>query len=222
VEEIVKKALLFVCVFAFCNLTLLAQTGKEPRFGHIAEKSAVHVAPKAGSSGWQTIYSNLGPSPTALYNNTDYWYVDSFQLPAMAFVPAANAHVTEVQLAIQLLTGGKAVYIWIAADSGGYPGNLLEGPMLVTKMPAAGTCCDLTVADFLPLQVYGGQRYWVVASAPFAGSASNFRGAWNFAYQGTNSPVSFNHGPGWMNQPSLQQPGGAVLGTWDPTAVGCQ
>jgi hypothetical protein len=215
VEEIVKKALLLVCCFALCNLTLLAQTGTESRVGH-TDRSPVYVAPD-GSSGWQTIFSNLGP-PTDAYIGA-YWLVDFTQQVGMAFTPTADAHVTQVQVAVEHFTGPKVMYVQILSDSDGFPGTVLGGPVQVTKIPAGGTCCGLATADFLPLQVYGAQRYWVIVTTPFAGPGTNFSGGWYWVNQGTTPPLSGNTGPGWSNVPTLAEGAFQVLGTWDATVI---
>lgn len=218
-----KKALLLVSLFALCNLTLFAQTEKDLRVGH-TERSAIHVAPQDGTTGLSTIFSNLGPSPSNLYTDW-YFYVDILQFPGMAFTPAANAHVSQVQVAVERFAGPKEMWVWIFPDSAGFPGTTaLAGPVLVTKMPVGGTCCGLAVADFLPFQVIAGQRYWVVVTTEFVPPGTKFVGGWYWAYQGAYPPVAFNFssGGGWLDEPTYQEPAGEVLGTWDPTAVLCR
>ena len=207
-----KKALPLVCLFALCNLTLLAQTGKGSRFGH-TEMSAIHVAPQDGSTGLQTIFSNLGP-PSDPYIGF-YWPVDSDDWVGMAFTPTADAHVTQVRVAVEHVSGPKVIYVSIYSDSGGYPGTLLEGPVVVTKMPKEGSCCDFAVANFLPLQVYGGQPYWVEVTTPLVGPGTNSVSHWHWTYQGTHPPVALDTGTGWIDEPTYQESAFEVLGTLD-------
>ena len=211
-----KKALLLLCFFALYNLTLLAQTGKESRVGQ-TERSAIHVAPPDSSSSWQTIFSNLGPPSDAYINY--FWSVDYSQWVGMAFTPTANAHVTEVQVGVEHFKGPKDVYISLYSDSGGFPGTMLEGPVEVTKLPEGGTCCGLATADFVPLQVYGGQPYWVVVTTPFVGPGTNFVGGWYWVDQGAVTPLTYNQGFGWTTYPTFREGAFQVLGTWDTTLI---
>ncbi|MGA8540122.1 MAG: hypothetical protein WB566_11535 [Terriglobales bacterium] len=213
-----KKTFLLVCLIALCTLTVLAQTGKELRSGH-TDRAATRLAPKDGSSGLATIFSNLGPA-SDLYTDY-YWFIDEIQDVGSAFTPAANAHVSQVQVSVQHFAGPKLIYVWIFSDSGGYPDTILEGPVAVTKIPEGGTCCDLAVADFLPLPVYAGQPYWVVVTTAMAGNETNFEGGWYWGNPGFPPPVSFDLGPHWSNRPTYQNAGVLVLGTWDPTSLGC-
>ena len=182
VEEIVKKVLLLVYLLALCNLTLLAQTGKGSPVGHITETSAISVASQDGSGGWQTIYSNVGPpSHPYLISEYGYWPVSDEQVVAMAFTPSCDAYVTEVWLALEHVKGAKQAYISLYRDINGLPGggfidDTIEGPVLVTKIPSAGTKGGFTIADFLPVPVYKGQRYWVLAAPAYAGPGTRLRG----------------------------------------------
>jgi hypothetical protein len=216
VEEIVKKALPLVCFFALCSLTLLAQTGRESRIGQ-TDRSAVYVAPPNSSSGSQTIFSNLGPPSNAYIDY--FWYVDYDQWVGMAFTPTANAHVTEVQVGVEHFKGPKDIYVSLYSDSAGSPGTLLEGPVEVTKLPEGGTCCGLATADFVPLQVYGGQPYWVIVTTPYVGPGTKFVGGWYWVDQGSATPLTYNQGSGWTLYPTFRESAFQVLGTWDATGI---
>jgi hypothetical protein len=225
----VKRALLLLSLFALCNLTLLAQTGKAPRVGHTTEKSKIHVAPQSVPARLIKIFSNLGPNRFELYTDTDGWDVtgpnaviigdvaqtSSQQFTGLPFTPNSNAQVTQVRAAVQYVSGDKLFYLSIHGDSGGAPGTLLAGPVAVTHLPNFGTCCTLAAANFdPPLAVTGGTQYWVVASTPASGKGSNFAGLWDWVYQGDVPPVfAFVNEFFGVEQPGLSTPAVEVLGT---------
>lgn len=218
-----KRALLLVCLFALCNLTLLAQTGRVPQYAHGNDKSKVHVAPQAVPAHLQKIFSNLGPNQYELYADDWTWYVEGpligegQQFTSVPFTPTANAQVSQVRAAIQYFSGDKLFYLSIYGDSGGSPGSLLAGPVTVTHLPNFGTCCTLASANFdPPLAVTGGTQYWVVASTPASGKGANFLGGWDWIYQ-TVPPV-FYYLPYIYyegEEAALSEPAVEVLGTVD-------
>jgi hypothetical protein len=224
----VKRALLLVCLFALCNLTLLAQTGKVPRAAHTTEKSKIHVAPQEAPAGSQKIFSNLGPNRFNLYNDTFGWPVTGpntvedapltgQESVGMPFTPNSNAQVSQVRLALQYISGGEVFYVSIYGDSGGRPGTLLAGPVTLTHLPLFGTCCTLAVAHFdPPLPVTGETQYWVVASTPTTGKGSDSSGFWDWVYQDDIPPVFLPGVFGLIEDPgdfgffNFEQPGDAA------------
>ena len=108
--------------------------------------------------------------------------------------------------------GANQVNLSIYGDAGGIPGSLLAGPTTVANLPDAGPCCTLAIANFTPLPVTGGTRYWVVANAPLTGQGSDFVGVWDWDYKimlfgGTNGVN------GWFGENADTLPAGEVLGT---------
>jgi hypothetical protein len=217
----VKKALLFVCLLTLCNLTLFAQTGKPSRIVHTPEKSAVHVPPQEAPAALKTLYSNLG-TKTDLYLDTTGWSLTGFNSYggsssaysiALPFTPKSNSHVSQVRVAVQYYgSGANQVNLSIYGDTNGAPGTLLAGPVTVKNLPNAGTCCALAIANFSPVAVTGGTRYWVVADAPLTGPGSDFVGAWDWVakiilFGGTNGVN------GWYGMNTDGLPAGQVLGT---------
>src|SRR5208282_4427201 len=146
----------------------------------------IHVPPQESPAVLKKIYSNLGTSKTDLYNDSQGWDIagPNFQAGfpnsvALPFTPKSNSHVSQVQVAIEYSgLGDNQVNLSIYGDSGGVPGTLLAGPVTVTHLPEAGTCCLLAVANFSPVAVTGGTRYWVVADTPRTGTGSDFYGVW--------------------------------------------
>ncbi len=214
-----KKTLALVCLISLCNFTVLAQVAKTTRAVHTPEKSGIHVPRQEPATGLKKIYSNLGASKTDLFDDT-YGYIVSgpnsnfSEFLALPFIPKYDSHVSQVQIALESSSGDNQVDLNIYSDSGGVPGTLLAGPVTVNNLPAAGTCCTLTVANFTPLEVTGGTRYWVVANTPASGTGSNFVGNWYLVVQGKVPPTGAGgDGIAWFSVPSLDELAGEVLGT---------
>ena len=216
-----KKTLLFVCLLALCNLTMYGQTEGRPRIGHTVvhtkEKSATHVPPQKAPAGLKKIYSNLGTS-VDLYDDLAGWTIEGPNVNgfsifgAIPFTPKSNSHVFQVGAAVHYFNGDNQVNISIYTDANGVPGALLAGPVTVTNVPEAGTCCTLAVANFAPLAVAGGTQYWVVVDTPLTGTGSDFAGEWDMV--AGIVPISFNDdGDGWAADTANDLPAGAVLGT---------
>jgi len=213
-----KKTLLSACLLALCNLTLFAQIAERPRTIHTTETSPIHVPPQEVPAALKKIYSNLGTSKTDLYSdayarvllgpNSGYGQ----QFLGMPFTPKSNAHVSQVQVAVQYGGyGANQVNLSIYGDSGGVPGTLLAGPVTVTNLPVFGTCCTLAVASFSPLAVTAGTQYWVVADTPLTGTGSDFVGSWDFSIK--FFPTAYNVGGGWTQYDAIEESAGEVLGT---------
>ncbi len=92
-------------------------------------------------------------------------------------------------------------------------GTLLAGPVTVTNLAGTGTCCTLAVANFSPVAVTGGTRYWVVADTPLTGTGSDFLGEWEWVAKPV-FPQAFNDGFGWFASNSgPTEAAGEVLGS---------
>jgi len=214
-----KTVALLVCLFAFCNLMLLAQRKEGLRSEQVGEKSAMKATPQEDPAGLKTIYTNLGKSKTELYDgfgfvvsgpNSAYGYSEFEALP---FTPKSNAHVTQVQVAVLYAgSGANQVNLSIYSDSSGIPGTLLAGPVTVTNLPAHGTCCGLALAAFSPVPVAAGTQYWVVADTPLTGPGSDFTGNWAQSAKPI-IPFAAAHSSGWYAANGNELPAGEVQGT---------
>jgi len=217
----VKKTLNFVCFFLLCNLTLLAQTPGTPKVVHTREKSAIHVAPQTTPETLKKIYSNLGSSKTDLYYDESGVVIQGPAVPnvngyyvfiALPFTPKSNSTVMQVQVAVQYQgIGANQVNLSIYGDAGGAPGVILAGPVTVTNLPEAGTCCTLAVANFPALTVTGGSKYWVVADTPLTGIGSDFLGVWDSVPK--IIPMAVGDTYGWFASNANDLPAGEVRGT---------
>jgi hypothetical protein len=215
----VKKTLLLVYLLPILNLTLFAQTGEGPRTTRTREKSTIHVAADDAPAALTKIYSNLG-SKTDAYSDTEGWSLsgpaaaDGFtQFDGMPFTPKVNSTVKQVQVAVQYRAGANQINLSIYTDAGGAPGTLLAGPVTVANLPTFGTCCALTVANFSPVTVTAGVRYWVTADTPSTGTGSDFEGAWDWVAKPVY-PQARNKGAGWaVLNGTPAESAGEVLGT---------
>jgi hypothetical protein len=217
----VKKILMLTGLLTIFILALFGQTVEQPRMLHHKETFAVHVPPQEAPQGLTTIYSSLGTDSKNLYNYIDTWLVSGpncvigiANFIAMPFTPKSNSHISEVRTAVLYYgNGADQVNLSIHEDSKGHPGRLLAGPVTVTKLPKAFTCCQLAVADFASVPVNGGTQYWVVADTPRTGQGSDFFGEW----AGAVSPVLMLAGnaaqTGWVAFNGNGLPAGDVLGT---------
>ena len=211
----------FLCLLALCNLTLFGQTRQGLRAVHTTEKSATHVPAQETPAELKAIYTNLG-SKIDLYLDTDGWSLTGFNSYGgsssayeigLPFTPKANSHVSQVRVAVQYYgSGANQINLSIYGDSNGAPGTVLAGPVTVTNLPDYGTCCTLTIANFAPLAVAAGTRYWVVANTPTTGTGSDFVGVWDWVSKiilfGGSNGVN-----GWYGINTDSLPAGEVLGT---------
>jgi hypothetical protein len=218
---LVKKMLLLAGLLTSSGFTLFGQTIQRPQMLHHQETFAIHVPPQEAPQGLATIYSSLGTDPDYLYNYIDTWLVSGpnslaglADFIAMRFTPPKNSHVSEVRVAV-LYDGAGAdqVNLSIHADSKGHPGKLLAGPVTVTNLPKAFTCCQLAVANFDSVPVAGGTRYWVVADTPKTGRGSDFLGEWAGAVSPVLTLAANVAGTGWVAFNGNGLPAGEVLGT---------
>lgn len=208
-----KKNLLFVCLFAFCSLNLFAQSSEED-----------HPHPNVAL---KKIFTNLKANPNAYALDGSEMNGPNFEdsgfgyYLAMPFIPKDNSTVKQAQVAIYYgNSGANQVNLSIYSDSGNAPGTLLSGPVTVTNL-GNGLCCTLALANFTPVSVTAGTRYWVVADTPVSGTGSDFYGYWHFVNQGTvpsmaqcaTPPGGTCNENNWGPTSSLRELAGEVLGT---------
>ncbi len=216
-----KKILLLAGLLTISNLSLFGQTVEQPRMLHHKETFAAHEPPQEAPQGLTTIYSSLGTDPKNLYNYIDTWLVSGpnciigiADFIAMRFTPKSNSHVSQVRVAVLYDgIGADQVNLSIYADSNGHPGRLLAGPVTVTNLPKAFTCCQLAVADFASVPVNGGTQYWIVANTPKTGRGSDFFGEWAGAVSPVLMLAANAAQTGWVAFNGNGLPAGEVLGT---------
>jgi hypothetical protein len=207
-----RNILVMVCLLVLCNLTMLAQTEKGRQIIHTTERSPIHVPPEEAAAALKTIYNNMGSSKTDLYDDTYGWIVTINESVAIPFTPKSNAHISQVEVAMQYSAGTNQVNVSIHEGAGDIPGKLLAGPVTVTNLPEQGTCCTLAVASFSPLAVSAGTQYWVIVGPPRTGTGSDFEGAWEAVVK-PDIPVALNDAGRWSQLNAYTLPAGEVLGT---------
>jgi hypothetical protein len=204
-----------------CTTMLFAQAKHNGRMTTTKELSAIHTPSQDEPQALKKIYSNLGKSKTNRFLDTVGWTIAGanagigvIQYIGMPFTPKANAHVSQVQVAVEWVQGDNQVNLSLYSDAGGIPGALLAGPVTVTNLGVFGTCCQLAVANFTSTAVNAGTQYWVVADEPTSGAGSNTWGAW--AFVPTLFPFAFYNpaNGGWLpGNGASSEAAGAVYGT---------
>ena len=177
----------------------------------IVRGSGIYMAPPT-HDGAQAIFSNLGTRyPMGLYfccSGATVSGPDSalgFQSwPAMEFTPSTDATVTELDLAIEWISGTNEVDLGLYTDAGGIPGTLLK-TFKASGLQSVGGCCSLAVGkDKEGIPITAGTPYWVAATT--ARNAPDTFGSWEFnsTDQVDAVPSAVNKGSGWVTN------GGAV------------
>lgn len=114
--------------------------------------------------GSQIVFSNLGPADSFQPNSSwDLNCCDS----ATSFTPTQDLHLDSIEIALEWLSfvgGTDAEDVWLASDSSGVPGQVLES-FHIAGIPAVGTL--MTASSVLHPMLVTGTQYWLVAaSAP--------------------------------------------------------
>jgi len=201
---------------------LFGQTRAQRRYVSAPKNSTASVPAQEVDAALRVIHSNLG-SKTDVYDSNG-WFLEgpasnsggSRIFIGLPFTPKSDAHITQMRAAIHYLQGDNQINLSIYSDADGIPGTLLAGPVTVTNLPNAGTCCTLAVGDISPLAVVAGKHYWLVADTPLTGTGSNFEGVWNDVARPV-VPIAFEEnsltGAEWFSDDAYGLVAGAVLGT---------
>jgi hypothetical protein len=171
-----------------------------------------YTAPPKHAPGLSVIFSNIAVKyPMGLYfccSGATVAGPDSPlgapSWPAMQFTPAADATVTEIDVAVQRISGADLVEIALYDDAGGLPGKLLK-KFKVSGFGIIGSCCGLSVGkDATGIAVKGGAPYWVAIITDKNGPDAFANWAFNSTDQLDALPSAVNKGAGWQHN------GGAV------------
>jgi|GEM_PF-2269688 len=204
---------LFVLMLA-CGTLLAQQLKVAPRPDHA---SPVVPFVDNNSKSNVTIFSNLGPTPTNLYNAAaGGYYVCGMTCAALAtdqwialpFTNKVADHATQIQAAIGYISGTKTVKLGIYTDNAGTVGTVLAEAS-TSQIPNSGVCCQLAKVTIPPTALTASTQYWIVASADDVG-APDFEGVFQPTNQATiGGDVSQS---GWFTFSGLV-PAAAVKGT---------
>jgi len=160
-------------------------------------KAATAKVPTHGS---KLLFTNfVGAFP--FWNIATGYFVDGSnffnQVLATGFIPSSSVTFADAALPVGIYTigGGKQsgkIYVYLASDSGGVPGTILDGPLTqqywvqqfgngrgggIVQFNCV-TCPSLTA----------GSQYWIIANQ----SAALVEDSWDFADYDFTSPFAFN------------------------------
>jgi hypothetical protein len=196
-------------------LTLASTTLFAQRVAHAVHSKNV-IPLKDSPAATVKIFSNLGPTPTNAYDDTNGFFVlgptNSLGYPeqwiGLPFIPKGSAHVTQLQVAVGYMSGTKQIIVGLYDDNFGTVGNVLASGT-ATLIPDWGTCCHLVTVNITSTAVTAGTQYWIVVTSDDT-NAPDFEGAWgssNFAKTASNVAIG-----GWFTI-SNNWPAGTARGT---------
>ena len=165
--------------------------------------------------GLNTIYSNLGTGDnvydccTALTTAGPTSPLGETVEVANAFTPAADATISQVQVALGYALGTEAISVSIRSDNNGLPGTVIA-QWNPKELPSLGTCCALVTKDFSSgIPVTGGTPYWLVVRQTVT-SADAWNG-WNLNTSNASGPFAIKIGH-FINQGVRQQGAFGIFG----------
>jgi hypothetical protein len=209
---VLNRVLCSLFFLAFSCGMLLAQA---PATAHTLHTGPVTPA-RLDPAGLKTIYTNLGPSVTDLFNDTSGYEVtgpnNSLAIPeqwiALPFKPKVAAHVTVLQAAIGWQSGSKQVKLGLYSDNAGVVGTLIAGGHS-TNLPTFGTCCQVVSVTIASTAVTAGTQYWIVATSNDT-NAPDLTAVWQSSNEAN---YGYNVGQAGWSAASNNWPGGAAKGT---------
>jgi hypothetical protein len=177
---VLKRALSGLFVMTLASGILVAQNAGPLKVAKTNRSGA--TTKTRNPSAPRKLWSNLGPSPTNAYNATTGYYILgpnnsvglSEQAIGVPFTPHVNETVTNLQVAVQWISGTNKFIVGLYSDSGGTVGTLLasgEG----SGAPVFGTCCATVNVAVPSTTISQGSQYWIVAS-PDDTNAPDFTG----------------------------------------------
>ncbi|MFZ0309332.1 MAG: hypothetical protein WCA76_22080 [Candidatus Sulfotelmatobacter sp.] len=208
-------SVLCLLMLALACGTVFAQS-HELKIAPTIAPSKVITPAKATPPALKPIYTNLGPTPTDDYNDTTGYYVlgptnsigDSEQWIAVPFTPKADSHVSELEVAVGLISGTPKVVVGLYSDNAGTVGTLLASGAS-THIPAYGACCTLVTVHITSTAVTAGTQYWIGVTTDDT-KAPDFTGV----FQSSNDAnTGGNEAAGSWFTFSNNWPAAAALGT---------
>lgn len=123
--------------------------------------SATHAA---------VIFSDFDPANVTYYGGWGIYGINNSLFPgayeamAMAFTPSFNAALTNIDVAIALLSGTNSVVLSLDSDNSGAPASTIESWTL-NDLQSFDFCCTAeSVTATTPVILQAGTQYWIVAS----------------------------------------------------------
>jgi hypothetical protein len=220
------KRLTSACVVATMFSTACLAEAKDGIFTS-PDKRITYAAPHDGPvipyyvirKKMPIIYSNIATK----YPKSPFYPYDGYTVAgpntivgfselAVAFTPASNATVSEIDAAVGNIGGTNGVVMSIYSDASGAPGASLAD-FNVGNLPVFGACCELAIAKAgKGVKLTAGTQYWLV----FA-TGKKQTDAWDAVSMQTTDqlspiPVAGNLGQGWKVQSTTVAPAFGIFG----------
>jgi len=179
----------------------------------------------------ETVYSDLGSSPVY---DANHGYVLSTptstegitQYVAMPFTPAADYDLTQIDLAIEWVSGVNSFTLdLVTADPSnhGFPTGSVLDSWTVVNMPTFNTCCSLDTVTYAgaPILLQENVTYWLRVEV-----SDDTYAVWDLNNTGATHPFAAYNGITWKNDsgsygdgafdvlgnpPALPEPSAAAL-----------
>ncbi len=177
----------------------------------IAALVFVAVLPVRALGG--VVYTNLGPGGS--FDGNDQFEVGSQNGLAVQFTPTANVTFSDAEMALVHKIGTNLYDVSLATDSAGLPGTILE-TISLNGVVSTSTPTLVTATSSLEPVLEAGSSYWLIVSAPDAGTQGGFAinsigdlPNNNFAFSNTNTPL----GPWTLDNIGENRPAFQIDGT---------
>jgi len=123
------------------------------------------------------IVNTFGPGDT--YMTGSGWTIGmspDMYIQGDAFTPGSTVALGKIELAVGLVSGSNELDVWLMSDAAGQPNAIIESFHFSGAMGSFGDWNPPLSADSVLHPVLtGGTQYWLIASAPEAGTWA----AWN-------------------------------------------
>ena len=211
IRKMLTRSLCCFFMLTLASGTLLAQL----KATHVVHSP--NVTPLENSAApLKNIFTNLGPTPTNAYDDTNGLFVAGpsslvgSQWVAVPFIPKANSTVTQLQVAVgYYFYGTKGIIVGLYSDAAGTVGTALATAM-ATNIPDFMTCCKLVTVNLTPTAVTAGTQYWIGVTSDDT-NAPDFTGIWEDSNL-ANLEAQNNLMGGWSTSRN-QWPAAAAKGT---------
>ena len=116
------------------------------------------------------IFSNLGAGDTFLFLGQTLSVgspIGADQDQGSSFTPLNDFVLTNIELAVDLVSGPNLLDVWLMRDAGNQPGTIIETFHFVDAMGAFGGIHPVLSANSLVHPILtAGNQYWLIASTP--------------------------------------------------------
>ncbi len=144
-----------------------------------------------------TFYSNFNSDQNNLYDSSQGWTISgtgtlgSYQAIAEEFVSGATGNVTELDIAVGIVTGTNSFYAALYTDNGGMLGNQLGRWDNLSSSQNFGGCCGvISVTGITGINLTANESYFLVVAPEDPGSTT--WGAWTYNNTGVNSHLLYS------------------------------